>query len=162
MSARRISRRADATWKRLSSWYGARLAEQYGAQPPEDWCELIDRTDPERLDLALMAVRRTSPAHPPTLGQLEGAIPNRQNSNEPSLVEQLSAGVMRFLGKQLCKHQIAAVWNYYGPIEEHSSKHRNGEISVHPRPVGVQIPACADCGNGSHRMTLEDIAKRAA
>ncbi len=162
MSARRISKRADRTWKRLASWYGARLAEQYGDNPPEDWADLIDRTDDERLEQALAAVRRASPTHPPTLGQLEAAVPSRHLASDPSSVSILSAAAMRMLGKSLCMHQIAMPWNYFGPVEEFASKNRDGEIVSHPRVRGVQIPPCAACGTQSRRLLLDDVVGAAA
>jgi hypothetical protein len=78
---RRISTRAIRTWAKLGQWYGSRLADNYGTTPPEDWCELIDRTDDDRLLDALLAVRRESPIHPPTLGQIENSIPKRESGN---------------------------------------------------------------------------------
>src|SRR5690606_34233952 len=78
---RKLSRRASRIWERLGQWYGSRLADAYGPTPPEDWAELIDRTDDERLEDALVSVRRESPVFPPTLGQLEAAIPKRQRAS---------------------------------------------------------------------------------
>lgn len=157
MSQPRISKRSQKVWARLVSWYGSRIAEAYGSEPPEDWAFLIDRNDDERLETALLAVRRLSPIHPPTLGQLESALPARTTAETPSLAFVLSeAALERF--RDLCKHQIAKPWNYFGPIEDFVSKHRNNEIIRHPRIVGVQIPACAECGTYSRRLKLDEIA----
>ena len=152
----RTSRRAERVWGRLTSWYGARLAEQYGSKPPEDWRELIDRTDDARLEAGLINVRRASPVHPPTLGQLEEAIPaKRIGPSGESIAKQLNDFVLQH--RSLCEHQIAKNWNYFGPVEELASKHRGSEIVSHPVIHGVQIPACMLCERPSLRVLQENL-----
>lgn len=160
MAKTTVSRRADRTWKRLATWYGARFAEQYGATPPADWAEVIDRTDDERLETGLAVVRRAHVNHPPTLGQFEAAIPAKRTDTggRASIPSQLSAHALRTF--PMCKHQIARPWNYFGPIEEFISKHRGNEVIRHPRIRGVQIPACQDCEKPSYRATLDEVERR--
>src|SRR5690606_29850242 len=98
------SRRAKQVWKRLMSWYGAPvIAERFGAEPPEEWCELIDRTDPDRLEDALAKVRRDHLNFPPTFGQFEAAIPEKRRVEGPSIpVLLVRYAVSRY---SLCQHQ---------------------------------------------------------
>lgn len=154
------SRRAQKIWKRLGTWYGARMADQYGTEPPSDWAELIDRTDDERLEIALFAVRREHVNHPPTLGQFEAAIPQKRNLGGPSVAMQLAQHVVRHLS--LCQHQLMRPWSYYGPAHEFTSKARGGEVVKHPDVAGVVIAECKDCGRPSHRVKVEDLAGSAA
>lgn len=160
MSQRRISKRSDSSWKRLGSWYGARLFEQYGQHPPEDWCELFDRTDDERLWDALLAVRRESPVHPPTLGQIEAALPKKQwaSNGEPSKPQQCADLMLAKHGEDMCKHQRAMPWNYFGPMREFEvlPKSKPPMYITHPDPRGVQVPACEECGKPTYRMTLDE------
>jgi len=142
--ARSISKRAQRAWDRLISWYGTRFGEQYGKHPPEDWSALIDRTDDKRLDEAMLTVRRNSPAHPPTLGQLEAAIPARADRGGKSVPELLCEHTTATLGSQLCQHQLQRPWNYFGDA-------RTGIVS------GVQIASCEPCGRPSHRVLARDL-----
>jgi hypothetical protein len=158
--ARAVSRRAKRTWDRLGSWYGSRLADQYGEHPPEDWVDLFDRTDDERLDQALSSVRHASPIHPPTLGQLENAIPRREVAGSPSRAQTVANAIMTRHGAEMCIHQLKQPWNYFGPVKDFISKSRgeNGnEVIKHPEVRGVQVPACAECSKPTFRMLVDDI-----
>lgn len=153
----RISRRASKAWDRLRQWYGARLVEQYGDVPPPDWCDVFDRTDDERLEDALLTVRRDSPIHPPTLGQIEVAVPKRQASGAPSKPQQLADLMMQKHGREMCVHQIATTWNYFGPMREFQFAGIKPPVFVsHPDPHGVQVPACARCSLPSRRVLLDE------
>lgn len=144
---RKISRRADRTWKRLATWYGSRLFEQYGENVPEDWALVIDRVDDDRLEQALLDVRRETPIHPPTLGQFEGKIPGKSLlPNTPSKSQIICEYVMEKFGKELCKHQLAMPWAYFGPVREFVTKHAGGQVVNQPDPRGARIPACEPCG----------------
>lgn len=152
----KVSKRAARTWDRLRQWYGARVAEQYGELPPPDWCALIDRTDDERLESAMSRVRHASPIHPPTLGQLEDAIPRRARAGEATLAERLCDAAARKFGPALCQHQLLGPWNYFGPVKEYVCANRADEIVTHPEVRGVQIPQCAKCSKPSHRMLANE------
>jgi hypothetical protein len=143
-------------WNRLASWYGSRLAEQYGPHPPEDWCTIIDRIHDERLDAALSKVRHDSPMHPPTLGQLEAAIPvdAPKHPARHSPAELLCEFAVRKLQHSLCKHQIARTWNYFGSP-------RPEDRAVQPIS-GVQIPACSECDLPTHRVLLSELTHELA
>jgi hypothetical protein len=157
MPPRKASARVERVWKRLAEWYGARLADQYGPTAPPDWALIIDRTDDERLETALIAVRRASPAWPPTLGQLESAIPTREIKGQPSLAEKLADHAVQKFGRVLCVHQVGKPWNYFGPMKEFVSKHRNNEVLTHPDIRGVQIPACEPCGTPAKRLLASEM-----
>ncbi len=150
----KVSKRASKVWAKLGEWYGSRLADNYGPTPPEDWCEIIDRTDDESLHSALLSVRRASPIHPPTLGQLEDAIPKRESGKAgPSKPERLATLMLR---NDLCKHQLFSRWNYFGPMTtfELLPKRTPPEYVTHPDPRGVQVPPCEQCERPSYRVTL--------
>lgn len=152
----KLSRRALKTWERLGQWYGSKLADSYGPTPPEDWAELIDRTDDERLMDALLAARRETPIFPPTLGQIEALIPQRkQQSRGPSKPEQIAELMLR---NPLCKHQLSGRWSFFGPPREFEvlPKRKPPEFVTHPDPRGAQVDACEKCESPSYRVLLED------
>ncbi len=146
--------RATRIWNRLKSWWGVRLAEQYGDQPPDDWKKVFDGTDDERLERALTAIRTQSPIHPPTLGQLEAAIPKRDlGGRRQSLSERLCEFAIQRLGRVLCVHQCRGPWNYFG------SHFLMGEV---PDLRGVQIPECEPCQRQSHRVMVAEMVSDGA
>lgn len=161
----RISRRAAKVWDRLRQWYGARLAEQYGDVPPPDWCDVVDRTDDERLDAALSHVRHQTPVHPPTLGQLEDAIPKRDTGNHgPSKPQRLSDLMFREHGAAMCRHQFSRPLSYFGPLTtfELKSDSKKPNYVTHPEPRGAVMSACEECGKPSFRVLLENDLTAAA
>jgi hypothetical protein len=153
---RKVSRRVDRFWKRLAMSYGSRLFEQYGENAPEDWAAVIDRTDDERLETALFAVRRESPNHPPTLGQLEAAIPGRTFGPEtPSKPQTICDYALRTIGKELCRHQIARPWTYFGPTREYV---RGNTVTTYVDPRGVWVPPCEPCERPEHRVIPPEVS----
>lgn len=148
----RVNPRAERAWKRLVSWYGARMADQYGPTCPADWATAIERVDDERLEKALIEIRRISPAHPPTLGQFESAIPKREIQRGPNLAEQLVEFVIA--RRRTCEHQRADRWNFFGPVAEHTNERRT---VTHPSIKGVQVPACEKCQMPTVRVLLDEI-----
>ncbi len=152
----KISRRAGKAWDRLKQWYGTRLADSYGDLPPEDWCTFFDRTDAERLDAALIHVRHQTPVHPPTLGQLEDAVPKRDSGNSGPSKPQRLANLL-LATHPLCHHQRAARWNYFGPMAtfEIQVDKKKPDYVTHPDPRGVQCPPCDLCDRPSFRVLLE-------
>lgn len=158
--SRRISNRSQKLWDRLSSWYGARLAEQYGAHPPEDWCAVFDRTDPDDMQRALIDMRRSSPIHPPTLGQLEEAIPEKTSGPlAQSKPEKIALLMLEKHDKDMCQHQRARPWNYFGPMTtfERLPKQTPPAYVTHPDPIGAQVPPCVECGKPSFRVRLDQV-----
>lgn len=155
--SRKVSPRAERVWKRLAEWYGARLADQYGPTPPPDWQAVINGADEDRLEQGLIAVRRMSPAYPPTLGQLESAIPPKRAKSEKSIPQMLADHVVETRGHQLCVHQLSKPWNYFGPMQEFVSKHRGNEVITHPAIRGVQVPGCEPCERPTYRVLLEQV-----
>ena len=145
----RPSSRAARTWRRLTQTYGARVVDAYGAACPPDWCAVIDRTDDDRLDQALIAVRQKHLQHPPTLGEFEAAIPPRRLATDASMPERLVAHVMRT--QRLCHHQSAASGSYFGRIEEDG---RSGGVVTR----GVVVPSCSECGRPSRRVLAAGLA----
>ena len=145
----RTSQRAARFWKRLVQNYGARLTDQFGMTCPEDWCEVIDRTDDDRLNQALLTIRREHLQFPPTLGQFEAAIPSRSYGAQDSIPDQLAQrAVSQF---NLCEHQLWRPWSYFGAIVEGGK---------YPTPItnGVVVPPCSGCAKPSHRVKVEELA----
>ena len=137
-----ISARAKRVWQRLTEWYGARMAEQYGDQPPADWCEIVDEIDNTAVKRGLSIIRSRYIQHPPTLPQFEQAMrPARTVSTGPGPGDRLCEYIMRSFGVRLTQRQITMPWTYIGSPE--------GEIS------GVVIDA--DGASPGYRVMLADI-----
>lgn len=159
---RKPSNRAQKYWAKLIEWYGSRVAENYGPQPPDEWCDFFDRTDPDDVAMAMRSCRRSTPIHPPTLGQLEAAIPEKiAGPIGPSKPLKLCDLMMEKHGKELCRHQLAKPWNYFGPMTTFDRQIQGLKASekpptvTHPDPVGVQVPPCEECEKPSFRVRLD-------
>lgn len=153
---RKLSRRAGSFWTRLAHSWGSKFIDAYGPTPPEDWANAIERTDDERLEQALTILRRDTPTFPPTLGQLENAIPKRQSGDGISKVQRLAGLMLDTHGAELCEHQRAMPWNYFGPLREYLlPKIDPPDYVTHPDPRGVHVAACEACGTPSRRVLLE-------
>lgn len=139
----RPSTRATRFWKRLAQNYGAKLAEEYGPNPPEDWCAVIDRTDDERLNKSLVAIRSQHPNWPPTLGQFEAVIPRRDVHHTESVVDRLAVKAARL---PLCEHQLMTPWTYFG-------RHDGRDVET----KGVTVPPCSTCHKPSQRLLTVDL-----
>ena len=144
-----VSSRAKRFWKRCIQSWGTKLTEQYGTTCPDDWCKAINRTDNERLDMAIIALRQETPIWPPTLGQLEAAIPRKQIHGGDSIPDRLAQyAVSKF---RLCEHQSMRPWNYFGELVDDGSK-----IGF-PITKGVVIQECGDCRQSSHRLLVTEL-----
>lgn len=157
MNEKKPSRRAAKVWQRLTQWYGARLADTYGPVCPPDWCEVVDRTDDHRIETALATIKREHLHHPPTLGEFEAAIPRRKVGEAKSPASILVEHALR--ARQLCGHQRAAQWSYFGPVVDFPPRKGRAESVSHAELRGVVIPACKACGRSSHRITLEQAER---
>lgn len=136
------SPRAKRFWLRMIEWYGVRMAEQFGDEPPEDWCRLIDESDNAAVKRALSIIRAQYVQHPPTLPQLDAALRPPIRVTGPSTADKLCAYVMRTRGHRLTARQIRTPWHYLGTME--------GEIT------GVVIDA--DGEHPGFRVTVADMA----
>ena len=135
--SRQPSSRAKLYWRRFGQSYGARMADQYGATCPPDWAEIIDRTDDERLNKAMMVIRREYLQYPPTLGQFEAAIPKRNlTSSRDSIIDRLAVHAVKTF--PMCEHQLSKPWSYFG------TKVDTGGRDLELRTHGVTIVACDD------------------
>jgi len=65
---------ASELWKRLASWYGARLLDQFGTQPPPDWRETIEQCSADVIARALAEIKIEHPVHPPTFPQFAAIV----------------------------------------------------------------------------------------
>ena len=155
------SRRAAKAWQKLAQWYGSRLADQYGASVPMEWAVAIDRTDDDRLEIAMSRVKREHVKYPPTLGEFEAAIPQKQLADAgPSMATRLCEWVVA--NRRLCDHQKAAPWTYLGPVEEFISKHRGNEVVKHPRIAAVFVAECKACDRPAVKIREEQITEPVA
>lgn len=143
-----VSNRAAHVWKRLGSWYGARLAEDYGPTPPRDWCTVIDRADRGVLRDALVHIRQTCPIHPPTLPQLEAAIRAVSPPSEPprDYREALTAEVLR---RRLTPRQLISAWTWL-PMDVPVGVGKTARVIG-----GVRVPA--DGASPEVTVTIRDL-----
>ena len=158
MNDRKPSRRANNVWRRLVQTYGTKMADQYGPSPPPDWCTLIDRTDDDRIESAIVAVRQKYVDWPPTLPQFEASIPGRKITHGDSIPDRLAVYAVRAL--KLCEHQLPIPWTYFGKVtEEWYEPWKQTRKNYETR--GVTIPACAAEGcpkyGVGHRVLVSDL-----
>lgn len=161
MPEHKPSPRAKRVWDRLHDWYGTRLTDTYGTVPPRDWCEVVDRTDNEQVQHALIAMRADYAAHPPTFPQFEKAFqppPKPAGARGPSVAEQLSMFIVR--NYRLTPKQLRGPWKYLArefdaPGPGGKMRERHGvEIT------GVVIPADGDAPG--YRVMVVDMQLEAA
>lgn len=115
MRDRKISARAKRVWQRLCEWYGNRMAESYGPTPPEDWCDVVDRSGNDVVKRALSTIRQNYFDHPPTFPQFEKAFAapvQAERDSGPSIQERLCAYVMRHHASRLTQRQIRGPSHY--------------------------------------------------
>lgn len=108
------SARANRVWQRMVEWYGARVADQFGKEPPVDWCRAIDRSDDTTVQRALSLIKTRYLDHPPTLPQFEAVMRPAEASGvrRAGEAELLSAYVMRAYGARLTPRQTRGPWDY--------------------------------------------------
>lgn len=145
-SRSRPSQRAQRVWDRLSQWYGARLAEQYGDTPPPDWCEVIDDADNDTVKLVLAQIREKHTTHPPTFPEFDALFAKAKRpvaaSTGPTIKEQLADFVLKH--RALTREQLRMPWTFLGrqfdaPGPDGKMRHNWGvEIT------GVVVPADGD------------------
>ena len=158
MTSRHVSPRAARVWRRLSEWYGARLADQFGEDPPGDWCEIVDRADNGTIKAGLVKIRTTYAAHPPTLPQFEAAMrPARQVIEVgPSNAERLAVFAMRQVGRRLTHKQLRGPWSYGG--ERFATTNAKGEIDPRGGARVTSVSISPDGDAPGYRFTLDDLA----
>lgn len=91
------SQRSKRLWERLGQWYGARLAEQYGSEPPQDWCEVVDAADNDTVTRVLGEIRNTHTTHPPTFPEFHKLFARARHARAagPSAVDVLEEHLQR-------------------------------------------------------------------
>lgn len=158
-----ISSRAKRVWQRLREWYGARLGEQYGELPPEDWCKVVDRSDNDAVKRALSIIRSKYLDHPPTFPQFEQAFApavQAERDGGPTVQERLCAYVMRHHARRLTAKQIRGPWSY---------THKRAQwVDDLVRGKGVNRDELAECTgvivpadgeSAGLRVTVEDMER---
>ena len=139
---RAISARARRVWDRLIGWYGTRVADTYGEDPPRDWCRMIDRVNDNDVKRALSIVRTKHPSHPPTLPEFESALrppaPQYRDPHEPSPQELLVRHVMKHC--RLTARQVIARWTFLYERVQWTGKQGEPRDEL-AKCVGVWIPS---------------------
>lgn len=138
------SRRAQRLWDRLGDWYGARFADQFGDQPSQDWCTLVDNATNEELVAVLVLVRQRHVTYPPTLPEFSALVKEVRVPRPPTppVTEQLTEFVLRT--KTLSAEQLQTPWTFLFQQTE-----------VGNVVSGVVIPANGDAPG--HRVMVEDM-----
>lgn len=149
-----VSAHSKRFWQRASQSWGSKFIDQYGPTPLPEWQEVIDRTDEERLGRALSVLRQETPAWPPTLGQLEKAIPYQLHATE-SAPDMLAQAMVRNHANHMCEHQLAFPWTYSGRWVS------DGANRPYPETHRVTVPHCKIEGcrgaRRSYTLSLEEI-----
>lgn len=160
----KISARAKRLWLRLCEWYGARMREQYGDAPPEDWAAVVDRSDNDAVKRALSIIRQNHVEHPPTFPQFEKAFrpPAVSHTDQaPTIQERLCEHAMKTLGMvkfggRLTPKQVRLPWEYAYKRRQWTDNISRSRDEL-AECVAVVIPADGDsCG---HRITVEDMER---
>lgn len=91
------SARSKRLWDRLGQWYGSRLAEQYGSEPPKDWCEVVDAADNDTVTRVLSEIRNRHTTYPPTFPEFHAlfAHAKHQRAEGPSAVDIIEQHLQR-------------------------------------------------------------------
>jgi hypothetical protein len=149
-------------WKRLTEWYGTRLAEQYGETPPPDWCEVVDDSDNNTVTLALSQIKHKHTIHPPTFPEFDALFAKAKapapGQSGPTIQDRLCDFVLQH--RSLTPNQIRLPWKYIGrefdaPGLDGKMRHNHGvEIT------GVIVPADGD--HPGYRVMLADLQLEAA
>jgi hypothetical protein len=138
------SDRAQRVWDRLGDWYGARFADQYGDQPSQDWCTVIDNTSNDDLVAVLVQVRQQHVTFPPTLPEFASLVKEVRlpRIHAPSMAEQLAEFVSK--SYSLTPAQLRGPWTFlYG--------HTGGLLVI----SGVVVAADGD--HPGYRVSVEDM-----
>lgn len=108
----KISRRAERVWTRLTEWYGARFAEQFGIYAPADWCEVVDKASEATVQRVLSEIRMKHTAHPPTFPEFEQLFERfgPKALNVPSMQASLREFALRRYGSRLTFNQTRQPW----------------------------------------------------
>jgi hypothetical protein len=150
------SPRARRVWDRLQNWYGSRLTEQFGTEPPPDWCRVVDTHDNDEVKRALSVIQAEHQTHPPTFPQFEKAFKPPVKHAAPrglSLLEKFSAWIVR--NYRLTPTQLRGPWTYLGR-ESDAPDHTGKIVERHAVEItGVIIAADGD--SPGHRIMVVDM-----
>jgi len=106
----------------MVEWYGTRIQEQYGIEPPTDWCKAVDQADDTTVQRGLSLIKSRYLDHPPTLPQFEQVMRPQESGGTrgPTEQVQLCDYVMKTRGASFTAKQIRSAWTY--------CRDRNGEL----------------------------------
>lgn len=153
------SPRAERVWLRLSVWYGSRLGDEYGSVIPEEWAAVVDDATDDQVRRALARIKHRHVKYPPTFPEFEAAFPQKETPGAgAAVVSRLADHAIRY--GDLCQHQRAAPWSYFGPLE--NFERGSGATVKHVSIQGVQIQACGICPRDARRITVDDLRREEA
>lgn len=108
-----ISYQAKQVWRKFGAWYGADVIERkFGTEIPDDWAEVIDAIDRDKLDRTLADTRAKHPTWPPGLPEFEQIA---KSVAKPVWVgPPMQVLLMEFVvrTKSLTRNQLASPWSY--------------------------------------------------
>ena len=144
------SKRARLLWDRLRQWYGVRLSEAYGLEPPAEWQKAVDNTHNDAVKRALELCSVRHPTHPPTLLEFQSLLkpPPGASARKASPQDKLADFVMRH--RHPTPEQCRLAWTYL-----HTGDAFAGGMGF--AVTGVVIPATDD-GGQRIRVMVEDLA----
>lgn len=148
MPSSETSRRAMRVWRRLTEWYGARIVDQYGEEPPADWRRAVDRSPDPDIQRALAECRAKHVSFPPTLPEFEALLRPRKTaaSRRATMQERLVDYVLAHRNPH--PDQLAQPWTFL-----HGGSSYAGTADF--RVTGVVVPAAG--GHAEIRVMAEDI-----
>lgn len=153
----RISPRAKRVWGKLQSWYGDAL-DQYGAFPPEDWCEVIDASTQQAEHAALAEMRKQHTTFPPRFPEFDALFTKAARPlaiDGPTPQERLKEFVIA--NRTLTMRQLAMPWTFLGQHFDAAPAHDPRHVwpGWGIRITGVVVPADGD--HPGYRVMLEDM-----
>lgn len=155
-----ISKRVRGLWGKFSDWYGADvIAKQFGAIPPQEWCEAIDSIPTRDAMVKVLAeVRAKHVNWPPKFPEFDAIVTkvSRPAITGPSTQDRLCEFAVK--NKSLTRAQLAAPWTYLyrgfpglGGDPKDPRSHASADFAV----TGVIIPADGDAPG--YRVMVEDM-----
>ena len=112
MTSKPPSQRAKEFWRRMLAWYGARVGDQYGTLPPDDWCRSIDAATRRAVDRALDEIKIHHPVYPPTFPEFYSMLERYSKSQSAvSDIERLRDHVVKH--RQLTRMQLFTPWEFH-------------------------------------------------
>lgn len=143
--------RAKRFWEKLHGWYGSALTEQFGPEPPSDWCALVDDSGNDVVASALAEIRQRHVTFPPKFPEVDAIFAKlkRPHDASPSMMDLLSDYALR--SKPLTFRQLRG-WTF---LYQGHSGYAGCPASHDYAVVGMVIPADGDAPG--YRIMVTDM-----